>query len=90
MQDLSYTVRSHHNKKVELSLLTSVSGFFNPGQMSALVGGLKACIVAMSNLQEAAWQEGSEAGWVDADGPIWQWEDDAAGCAGRAQDHRPH
>ena len=37
VQDLTYTVRSHHNKKVELSLLTSISGFFNPGQMSALV-----------------------------------------------------
>ena len=38
MQDLTYSVRSHHNKKVDVSLLTSVSGFFNPGQMSALVG----------------------------------------------------
>ena len=37
MQDLTYTVKSHHNKKVELSLLTSVSGFFASGQMSALV-----------------------------------------------------
>ena len=37
MQDLTYTVRSRQNKKVELPLLTSVSGFFNPGQMSALV-----------------------------------------------------
>ena len=36
-QDLTYTVKSHHNRKVEVSLLTSVSGFFSAGQMSALV-----------------------------------------------------
>ena len=37
VQDLTYTVKSHHDRKVQVSLLTSVSGFFNPGQMSALV-----------------------------------------------------
>lgn len=37
-QELTYTVKSHHDKKVEVSLLTRVSGFFNPGEMSALMG----------------------------------------------------
>ena len=36
-QDLTYTVKSHHNKKVEVSLLSSISGYFSAGQMSALV-----------------------------------------------------
>lgn len=37
-QELTYTVKSHHDKKVEVSLLTRVSGYFNPGEMSALMG----------------------------------------------------
>ena len=36
-QDLTYTVKSHHDRKMQVSLLTSISGFFHPGQMSALV-----------------------------------------------------
>ncbi len=36
-QDLTYTVKSHHDRRMQVSLLTSISGFFNPGQMSALV-----------------------------------------------------
>lgn len=38
LQDLTYSVKSHHDKKVTLNLLSSVSGFFNAGEMSALVG----------------------------------------------------
>ena len=37
LQDLTYSVKSHHDKKVTLNLLSSVSGFFNSGEMSALV-----------------------------------------------------
>ena len=37
VQDLTYSVKSHHDKKVTLNLLSSVSGFFNSGEMSALV-----------------------------------------------------
>ena len=37
LQDLTYSVKSHHDKKVTLNLLSSVSGFFNAGEMSALV-----------------------------------------------------
>lgn len=37
-QELTYTVKSHHDKKVDISLLSRVSGFFNPGEMSALMG----------------------------------------------------
>ena len=37
MQDLTYSVKSHHDKKVTLNLLSSISGFFNSGEMSALV-----------------------------------------------------
>jgi ATP-binding cassette subfamily G (WHITE) protein 2 len=37
-QELTYTVKSHHDKKVDISLLSQVSGFFNPGEMSALMG----------------------------------------------------
>ena len=38
VQELTYTVKSHHDKKVEVALLKRVSGFFNPGEMSALMG----------------------------------------------------
>ena len=37
VQDLTYSVKSHHDKKVTLNLLSSISGFFNSGEMSALV-----------------------------------------------------
>ena len=37
VQELTSSVKSHHNKKVTLNLLSSVSGFFNSGEMSALV-----------------------------------------------------
>ncbi|CAK0787534.1 hypothetical protein CVIRNUC_010754 [Coccomyxa viridis] len=37
-KDLTYSVKSHHDKKVTLNLLSSVSGFFNSGEMSALMG----------------------------------------------------
>jgi len=37
LQNLTYSVKSHHDKKVTLNLLSSVSGFFNSGEMSALV-----------------------------------------------------
>ena len=37
MQDLTYSMKSHHDKKVTLNLLSSISGFFNSGEMSALV-----------------------------------------------------
>lgn len=37
LQDLTYSVKSHHDKKVTLDLLSSVCGFFNSGEMSALV-----------------------------------------------------
>ncbi len=36
-QDVNYTVVNSQNKKEKINLLTDVSGFFNPGQMSALV-----------------------------------------------------
>lgn len=34
---MNYTVVNSQNKKEKINLLTDVSGFFNPGQMSALV-----------------------------------------------------
>ena len=37
LQNLTYSVKSHHDKKVTLNLLSKVSGFFNSGEMSALV-----------------------------------------------------
>ena len=63
-QDLTYTVKSHHNKKVEVSLLTGVSGFFNAGQMSALVSAF----MAMQNTMLTApclqaWQACLQSGW---------------------------
>ena len=38
LQDLTYSVKSHHDKKISLNLLSRMSGFFNAGEMSALVG----------------------------------------------------
>ncbi len=38
MQDLIYTVQSNVEKGTKINLLDKVSGFFEPGQMTALMG----------------------------------------------------
>ena len=38
LQDCVYTVRNRANKKEKLEILQHVSGFFNPAQMTAVMG----------------------------------------------------
>lgn len=38
MQDVRYTVVNSQNKKEKIEILKGVSGYFNPGEMAALMG----------------------------------------------------
>lgn len=38
MQDVRYTVVNSQNKKEKIDILKGVSGYFNPGEMAALMG----------------------------------------------------
>jgi hypothetical protein len=38
LQDVTYTVRSNVDKKVEISLLDNVSGYLKSGELVALMG----------------------------------------------------
>ncbi len=37
-QDVYYIVRNQANKKEKISILHGVSGYFNPGEMAAVMG----------------------------------------------------
>lgn len=37
-QDVKYTVVNSQNKKEKIDILKGVSGYFNPGEMAALMG----------------------------------------------------
>ena len=37
-QDVDYIVRNQANRKEKLKILSQVSGFFNPGEMVAVMG----------------------------------------------------
>lgn len=37
-QDVYYIVRNQANKKEKLAILNGISGYFNPGEMAAVMG----------------------------------------------------
>ena len=38
VQDVHYIVKNQANKREKLSILSGVSGYFNPGEMAAVMG----------------------------------------------------